>query len=389
MVQKPDYITQAGEDGSFVLSGLAPSDYRLIAARDEFGDLLYSIGQDYFGVPQFPVTLNEADTLFAGIKFKLALEDTIPPAVSELTMINSHSLVVKFSELIKLESLTAQNFSIIDSSLGTEITDFLLQKVGTKEKEIVLSFSDSLATESDVSLITHNLTDIYGNTSIRAADGFTVSDRADTTAPVVKQIETKTKSKTIAFKNPQFIIRLSKSIYMKSFQKSVSFFDKNLNKLSIETELLDDANLVIEVHGKLKPKSKYTLSYNLAEAVDVSGNKGDSVRTRNFTTFGKLDFSGVFGKVEGDLSAENILNLYSVDGKKREYLSTAAKDGSYEFESVLPGKYMLWCFEDADSNSEYSYGKVQPFSFSERFAYYPDTLNLRARWPLVDVFLKY
>ena len=37
----------------------------------------------------------------------------------------------------------------------------------------------------------------------------------------------------------------------------------------------------------------------------------------------------------------------------------------------------------------YDYGNVQPLQLAEEFTFYPDTLNLRARWPVGDVKINY
>ena len=75
-------------------------------------------------------------------------------------------------------------------------------------------------------------------------------------------------------------------------------------------------------------------------------------------------------------SAETIKRTYQqkVDGKKK-----------FDFKKVVPGKYLVWSFKDKNKNSKYDFGTIIPFKHSEEFKYYPDTLNLRARWPVGGV----
>ena len=61
----------------------------------------------------------------------------------------------------------------------------------------------------------------------------------------------------------------------------------------------------------------------------------------------------------------------------------------FNIKKVIPGKYLVWSFIDATNDSIYNYGRVYPFEASERFVYYPDTLNLKPRWPVGDVELKF
>ena len=78
---------------------------------------------------------------------------------------------------------------------------------------------------------------------------------------------------------------------------------------------------------------------------------------------------------------------YVANIKKPDLLYTHLTSVAYNFnfERVLPGKYILWAFFDEDSNGVYSYGTVDPLEYAESFIFYPDTLELRARWPVGDI----
>ncbi|MEX0602158.1 MAG: Ig-like domain-containing protein, partial [Bacteroidota bacterium] len=54
---KPDYVTQTGTEGRFVLRHLRLGRYRIVAVRDEFRNLLYDRETDDFGVPAFEPAL--------------------------------------------------------------------------------------------------------------------------------------------------------------------------------------------------------------------------------------------------------------------------------------------------------------------------------------------
>jgi len=41
--------------------------------------------------------------------------------------------------------------------------------------------------------------------------------------------------------------------------------------------------------------------------------------------------------------------------------------------------------QENNKNGKYDFGTISPFKFSEEFKFYPDTLNLRARWPIGGV----
>ncbi|MBS3944425.1 MAG: hypothetical protein KGZ42_02930, partial [Melioribacter sp.] len=65
------------------------------------------------------------------------------------------------------------------------------------------------------------------------------------------------------------------------------------------------------------------------------------------------------------------------------------KDKTFNLTKILPGKYLLSSFIDKNKNIKYDAGSVKPLVYAEKFTFYPDTLNLRARWPIVDVSIEY
>ncbi|MBP7543835.1 MAG: Ig-like domain-containing protein [Ignavibacteriaceae bacterium] len=59
--RKPDYVTQVGPSGEYILSGLAQGDYRLFAVGNSFGDLIYNLNTDRIGILNRDVTLAQND----------------------------------------------------------------------------------------------------------------------------------------------------------------------------------------------------------------------------------------------------------------------------------------------------------------------------------------
>jgi len=60
-------------------------------------------------------------------------------------------------------------------------------------------------------------------------------------------------------------------------------------------------------------------------------------------------------------------------------------ESKFNFEKVEPAKYLLWIYEDKNNDNKYSKGKLNPYESAEKFNFFPDTLNLRARWPIGDI----
>jgi hypothetical protein len=168
------------------------------------------------------------------------------------------------------------------------------------------------------------------------------------------------------------------------------FADSKKRKKRFTVKKIDDSKLRIDLKEKLRPNNDYILSIDLNFVIDAAGNKIDSIQTVKFKTVNDLFFSGLSGKIKDSSNTGNvILGIYNTSDKKSIYRTNIGGKKEFEFKRVLPGKYILWGFFDSDSNGEYSYGKIYPYEPSEKFSYYPDTLNLRARWPVGDIILNF
>ncbi len=62
--------------------------------------------------------------------------------------------------------------------------------------------------------------------------------------------------------------------------------------------------------------------------------------------------------------------------------------GKFQIPRIGEGSYTLSAFRDDDNNGKYSYGKPFPFQPSELFAFYPDTVKVRARWPVEGIVIR-
>jgi hypothetical protein len=135
----------------------------------------------------------------------------------------------------------------------------------------------------------------------------------------------------------------------------------------------------------LEPQKDYIIGIDFSNFKDAAGNSLDSVYEFKFKTISGLDFTGVSGIISNtDFSKNPLLVLESIDKNGETYKKNISKE-NFSFERINAGKYILWCFYDTDSSNIYSYGTLDPFSHSEKFFFYGDTLNLKARWTVTDV----
>jgi hypothetical protein len=73
----------------------------------------------------------------------------------------------------------------------------------------------------------------------------------------------------------------------------------------------------------------------------------------------------------------------------RSVVHRLPKPGAFSIERLPEGKYTLQSFRDQDGNGVFSPGRPYPFTPSERFAVFPDTVKVRARWAIEGVTIQY
>jgi len=382
--EKPQSITQVGDSGYFSLMGLKNGEYRLFALKDENGNRLYNIGDDAYGVSSKAVFIKDSLNSLSGIKFKLAIEDTIPPFISNVTMTDKNHLSVEFSEYLDSSKINATNFYIFDSTANSK-KDVLYLYQGNKSKfEYFLSIKDSLSNTGNNYLIAKNIFDQYSNKMELESFEFVVNEKPDTVAPKIKSITTPFEKNKLDFINPNFTINYDDGISLYNLKNALIF-----EKYKYEVEKHNDAKFNIKLLNNPETNEKIEFKINHGMVRDAANNSLDSIQNYSIETLSGREFSGLSGKINSVDSVSNlVVVIENTTNSKLKYSAKVNKDGTYNFERVLPGKYVVWIFDDRDKNGKYNYGKINPFVFSEDFFVHPDTLNLRARWPVGDVNLR-
>ncbi|PKL89414.1 MAG: hypothetical protein CVV23_05185 [Ignavibacteriae bacterium HGW-Ignavibacteriae-2] len=390
ITQKPEYISQVGARGNYKISGMAPSTYRIFAVNDSFRDMLYNAGDDKYACPFSDITLTKSDSLYTSLNFRLSVEDTIAPAVSNVTMTDKNHILVEFSEPVDSSQLSAKNFSIFDSTSAIQHNVRYLFKGKNKAGKYFLSFSDSLVLANENYLIVKNIFDKSGNNLTNQSYSFTVSVKPDTTAPTIQSLETEYPGKTIDFLNPYFILNFDDAIDDGNLSQSISIKNKNKKVIGFSHTKIDDASFRININEELKSKEDYKIEFKYKFINDAAGNNLDTATYKsNIITINEMEFSGLSGKVEKTEDDGVIVEIANVEFPEVKYHSKIKESQVFNFQRVRPGKYILWGYVDKNVNDKFDYGKVKPFEYSEKFSVYPDTLKLGARWPVGDVDLKF
>ncbi|MCZ7604227.1 MAG: Ig-like domain-containing protein [Melioribacteraceae bacterium] len=383
--QKPNYITQCGNDGSFRLTGLADGLYRVFAIRDEFKDFLYNPTQDQFGSPYKEINLSDSNALFTNLNFQLQKEDTTKPRVFNLTMTDQNHILIEFSEAIDSTQITNENFFIYDSTNQRKTDVDYFFKGRTKKNNFLIAFKDSLIESEGLYLVTQNIIDHQDNKLELEITSFVYNDATDTNHTEMHNFSFQYPNKKIDFKNSYVTFSYTDGFDKYLVNDAVRIYDKKNAEVEKQIKMIDDASFYV-LFNELKPNSDYEIKIDQNKLIDAAGNKLDSVFTYRVSTINNLDFSGVSGKVIASDKTNIEVRLNNVADPKIQY---SQNQRDFNFERVFPGKYLIIVFDDKNQNGEYDKGSVYPFEMSERFVFYPDTLDLKPRWPVGDIKINF
>ncbi|MFA3782081.1 Ig-like domain-containing protein [Melioribacteraceae bacterium 4301-Me] len=389
LVQKPDFISQVGNNGFYKLVGISDGVYRVFAILDKYRDLKYNPQDDMFGCYSSDILLNEKDNQKTGIDFQLSMTDTTLPKITFARMTDKNHILVEFNKSIDSVNTRASNFYLFDSTINLKIIPKYFFKGQARKNQYSIAFENDFSENDRVFLFSRNIPDLQNNHSKLDSLQVYVVTKPDT-MPVrlIKKEGIPIKEK-LSFTKPIVNLVFNDAIDSASFLKALSFFGSKNESYPIKINRIDDANFLIEIDKKLKPNTNYQLKVDMSELTDISGNKLDTVITLNFVTDSELDYSAVTGSIKNlsvGVDAYAVLDNTGSEGIK--YKSKVQANGAFEFNKILPGKYLLWYFIDKNNNGKYDNGKVYPFEPSEKFSYYADTLNVRARWPIGDVVIQ-
>ncbi|MBI3193531.1 MAG: Ig-like domain-containing protein [Ignavibacteriae bacterium] len=389
---KPDYLTQTGKDGTFLLPYLRLGDYRLIAVRDEYKNLLYDPQTDQFGIPQSEFSLTPVRNFIQHVQLRLTIEDTSAPFLSSARTIDQQHILLRFSEQIDSSSIRTEFISIVDTLTNSRLSIIDASPSDTSLVEVIVLTTEQ---ESTATYRVHisGCRDVGGNMMPSSGKPVDVdgSSVPDTTKAKISLLNISMNSHDV-FPEDSIHIGISEWVLKEKFEKSFSLQDSA--KLIVHGKYVWNNS----THGIFIPKfpltfgMPYSFHVYLDSVIDVTGNLyPDSVRVFKFQVIDKDKLGTISGTVLNELpndSSEIFLSALPLSTDLRKRQLVVRKSGSFLFDNLEEGKYVLSVFVDSDGNEAYTHGTLIPFQLSERFMFYSDTLKVRARWSVEGVNIR-
>ena len=393
---KPDYIMQTGRGGTFTLANIAYGVYRLIAVRDEYRNLLYDKQIDQYGVTTADIEVHANRGHVRDVWFRLSREDTTRPFLTSVRALDRHHLAVRFSEAMDSLSFEQAVFSIIDTTTQRPTAvavHYLNRSLPSLAGVVTATGLDSGATYR---LQVERVYDRAGNAidSTHASDVFAGSNSPDTLNPRIS-VRALTDSSRGYSPDQPIEIDFSEPVKQAPVIHAITLRDSSLKPVELELHWLNATDIELTPRKQLLSKAWYQIRVLMDSVRDLQGNGyKDSTFLLRFQTL-DLQTTGVIeGTVADGLGEKGTGRIYltasSIDlNRARQKTVRLERPGIFKIDRLAEGKYVINSFRDADSSGSYSFGLPYPFIASERFAVFPDTLKVRARWGVEGVLVRF
>ena len=387
LTQKPDYITQTGANGEYSLSHLSFGNYRVMALRDEFRNLLYDPETDAMSMAPADIHLDNVDSLRSGIDFQLGTEDTTAPRLVTAFATDARHVELKFSEYLDSSSLSLSSFTVADTGgeKRLRVEDYFLHRENPEKVTLVTDPQDRSGVYK-VSAV--KLRDRTGHTinPLAMSKRFDGSDRPDTLAPVIL-FATLMDSTQLFSPADQFVFDLDDAVRRPSVEHAVRLRGADSTDISLAFSWISSASFTVVPRQPLRENSSYSITIRLDSLRDAAGNHWkDSTRGFPLHTIDPERLSSIEGiLIDNDTSLVDryLIVAENTTEKLKKPVRVAARRGAkFILPDLTPGEYRLRAFQDLLGSGVFSPGRPFPFIPAERFAVTRDSIKVRARWPI-------
>ena len=377
----PQYITQSNTHGYFSFQYLPTHKYQLIAFSDKNHNERFNINREEYAVPDRPVTIGGKLPLDS-LNLSLTKQDTAKLQITSAKYSADRLVQVTLSQEIDLRLLRDQPSNLV------------LRKVDDTNSIFATCFLESfLNKSSNLHFYTNQLKEGFYNIQLTydtqkpavVYDSLPVTIQEDRYPPQLIQFNPDNK--------PQFLQQLKLEAYFSEpidtshiSDKTFTLWDSQNKNVPLISQWIDPFHIVFNSQD-FTSGEKYQFKLVEADIFDMSGNAmGDSVKYYPVILFDNDSLGSVSGKIDIQIPNKKkspvVLKFFKI-GNNRIFSLPVPENN---FKINLPaGKYVLSGFIDSDKDGMRGKGSIFPFHFSETYATYPDTIDVRARFETADV----
>jgi uncharacterized protein (DUF2141 family) len=384
--EKPDYVTQTGDQGNYMLKNLSLGTYRLFAVQDLNRDLLWDWEKEAIGVTTGDAVLSEWEISKTDVDFVLDRKDKSPPSLLGCHSLTNSLLRLEFDqELQERTVLDSINYQIISVSTQKPVTILSVFFQEAKTRRVFL-LTDGISPQQEYELKVVGVTDIAGNPLDTASNSclFEASEIADTAGPTLLAVSPEDQETGVSL-DAKIKLCFDEPPQRQPVPVAFSLVDSNQVSIDGKGDWLNPTTYLFSPVSPLAGETKYLARLQGGKIRDLLGNSSaaDSAFTSSFVT---LD-PEILGSVSGEVAVSPkqqpttvVLILWHTEEGEPWYEKVLPQPGPFALEDVLPGKYFLAGYADLDGNKDLSLGEPRPFFPMEPFVVHQDTIVVRSRW---------
>jgi hypothetical protein len=385
----PDYRITADMSGEFQLKYLAPGEYRLLAIAAPTPRIIQVAADNLIALPAVdPVTIHQRGEVVGGINFRLG-NVYVNRFKLQSASTKENRLELIFSRALSVEQSRRAVIKVSDEPEAT-IRSFWINDTDARYASV---FLQGLKPGGEYYLMVDSIFDDSGEAigDLDRSVKFTWLAKPDTSKPALESAFPPNGTRDI---DPGMAVRLnfSEAIQIPVVTESVALMQPDSTSVPYQYFWQDGNSLVIRPEGQLGSATTYKIRANTSGWTDLAGNPfADSSLSLNFTIVDVNSFGSITGKIQ---TADSLILNNLVIGCLAEKQSVVryvkpATGGLYQLTDLLPGKYRIMVWEDRNGNMVWDPGRLLPFECAEPCRFYPEWINVRARWETAEVNLIY
>jgi uncharacterized protein (DUF2141 family) len=397
--KRADYITQVGAGGSYQLSYLSPGKYRVFALADLDADYRYTPSSDFVGITSKDITIRTAKLAVTDIDFMMFQEDTITFRMESAVSVDRRLMIAGFSRPLRsafyFESDSnavplIDHFELTDSASGSRvaINDVYLNPANLREVGILTESRGSdryIITVKEIFSQTGEKIDSEQIVFDGGPDSSDLQVNLELIRPVVKD------GYLLQGEFPQF--RFSSGVLRNTFEDRFKMVDSLDQKISGEFRWTNSAQVEFRPRQMLASRMEYRIKI-ASDSVHTWQNRalGDTLAWYSLRSFKSDSLGFVSGSIidlDDYKSGPYYITCRNVNRSMRDHTIKVNEAGSFMLSYLIPGKYTVVAFRDDDRNGVYSYGRVSPITFSEKFTSYTDTVTVRPNWETSNITVRF
>tara|TARA_X000001036_G_scaffold55586_1_gene45240 strand:+ start:17871 stop:19547 length:1677 start_codon:yes stop_codon:yes gene_type:complete len=374
-----DYNIDAADNGEFVFKYLSKGIYKIAGVDISMSTSILDPGYSVYGLPW--VNQIEIDTLNShesDINIMISKKTRLSRLLSAEWVSNRWGRLTFDNPINEYKSILP--IDIISDSVGVRVATFI-----DNIKDNILNFviADSLRKNIKTTV---KISPVYQNSYmvIDSANIYARTPRAeDTTFLHITNLNKKT---TLEIEKNQII---PLDIYFSKIIDKSSGLDSSIT-LTIDSTLLDiNINMVSPIHFQVipinnwEPLSNYSLNIIRDKIILENGRSiKDSIQTIVISTTKFKKFGSLTGSIAKSDFNPIIARLISYENGNLFYDVLVNSESSFKINNLPEGEYNLLFFYDKDANAKYSLGHLMPYSTSEWFEVFTDTISIRNNWDM-------